>query len=412
MSGFCWKRLQLAGFGVHDSVEFRLDEGLLAFVAPNESGKTTAVAGLTAVVFGLPSSRDRAGWGQERFRSHRGLARFEGSVDFRALDGKSYRLWRNFDTHAVRLTRVVAGGYEPVFEGEHNPGARKGTGKYETHLEKLVGMTSQEVFSSTFSIRQPLTGDHRLPQEVSALLAGSGGGSHQTALRELEEQIVQRTKYTKQYGLPGNNKSKDRELEELEERVQELKTAIREGRGAADTLQRVQEQLAQATDKERHLRAEVEHLNGTVGAVKSWLDAQESYDREQRTYNTAKQKLEDLRELEREIKRLETEAAPLYESAERNWEFSGGRALPYLEQRRDDAPVAIGEYRYLQSSLAKLGEHRAQKERFGLLQNTPQDRLTELANGAGVQANLEREVKRAEEDLERNPSRNAAGYGL
>ena len=401
MSGLCWKRLQLAGFGVHDSVELELDEGLLAFIAPNESGKTTAVAGLTAVVFGLPSSRDKTSWGQERFRSQRGLSRFEGSVDFRALDGKSYRLWRNFDTHAVRLTRAVVDGYEPVFEGEHNPSARKSTGKYESYLEKLVGMTSQEVFSSTFSIRQPLTGDHRLSQEVSALLAGSGGGSHQAALKELEEQIVQRTKYTKQYGLPGNNKSKDRELEELTGSVQEVRAAIREGSAAAGTLQQVQEQLARATDKERSLRAEVERLNSAVGAGKSWLDAKDNYDREQRTYSISKQRLEDVRELEREIKRSEIDPAPLRESAERNWEFVGDRALPYVEQRRDDAPAAIGEYRHLQSILGKLNEHQTQKEQFGLLQSASQDRLAELSNEAAVQANLEREVRRAAQDLER-----------
>ncbi|MDQ3397563.1 MAG: AAA family ATPase, partial [Deinococcota bacterium] len=176
--GLTWRRLELTGFGVHDGCKFEFPEGLAAYVAPNENGKSTAVAGLTAVVFGLPGVSDKTAWGQARYRSTRGLSRFEGSVEFLALDGQVYRVWRNFATHQVRLARLENGSYTTVFDGEHNPAARKGAPQYEEHLRLLVGISSNEVFNHTFSICQPLAWGGALSNEVATLLSGSGGGSY------------------------------------------------------------------------------------------------------------------------------------------------------------------------------------------------------------------------------------------
>ncbi len=50
-----WRALELEGFGRYrDRVSVEFTGGLNTLVADNEAGKSTLVAGLTAVLFGLP----------------------------------------------------------------------------------------------------------------------------------------------------------------------------------------------------------------------------------------------------------------------------------------------------------------------------------------------------------------------
>ena len=70
MSEVTWKKLRLAGFGAYkEPVTVEFQEGLNVLVAPNERGKTTLIAGLQAILFGLPASSDPGKFGDSRFRN-------------------------------------------------------------------------------------------------------------------------------------------------------------------------------------------------------------------------------------------------------------------------------------------------------------------------------------------------------
>lgn len=151
---------------------------------------------------------------------------------------------------------------------------------------------------------------------------------------------------------------------------------------------------------ERYLRTEVEQFRGAAGAATDWLDAKDSYDREQRGYSTLKGKLEAVRELERETRSL-GETAPLTESAEWDWGYVEGRALTYVQGRRDDAPAALREYDHLQSIQSKRNEYELERQRFELLHSASEEALAELSNYPTVHARLEEGLKRAQGELER-----------
>ncbi|HEY8415910.1 MAG TPA: ATP-binding protein, partial [Thermaerobacter sp.] len=77
-----WHRLVLRGFGPYrGEARVVFPEGLVTLVAPNETGKSTLVAGLAAVIYGLPGSSDPTRFGQARFRHWLGAARFEGELE-------------------------------------------------------------------------------------------------------------------------------------------------------------------------------------------------------------------------------------------------------------------------------------------------------------------------------------------
>lgn len=365
MSQVYWKSLDLAGFGIHEAVTLEFPEGLSVFVAPNERGKSTAVAGLTAVVFGLPTSSDQTAWGQARFRNNRGLSRFEGSTVFVALDGKTYQVQRNFETHRVRLSKLEGGSWVPIFEGDHNPGAYKSARIYEEQLKMLVGLTSHELFNSTFNICQPLASGHMLSEEVAGLLAGAGGGSHTGALKALEDEIIQRTKYTRQYDLPGNNKTKDRELEHLENAITETQEAIRAGRDTADTLQIVQQKLAELEEAERLLKTNATQLEHKLYATEDWLSAWDEHQREQQIYIDLRKNLGKAEKLHENISDSEhtllSDEPTVYD-----WDFVEGKAAPYLRDRHHDAKSALSSYQSLKLQLEQRNAYRAQKEQYPL----------------------------------------------
>ena len=67
---FRLREIRLAGFGLHrEPVRFLLPQNATVWHAPNESGKSTLVHAVAAILFGLPATTDRSKFGLARFRS-------------------------------------------------------------------------------------------------------------------------------------------------------------------------------------------------------------------------------------------------------------------------------------------------------------------------------------------------------
>ncbi|HHY59266.1 MAG TPA: AAA family ATPase, partial [Clostridia bacterium] len=196
-----WLSIGLKGFGRYRSgVQVQLTDGLNILTAPNEAGKSTLVAGLRAVLFGLPSSSNPNQFGTDRYCCWEEAGAFEGEVVF-AVDDRRYRVKRNFQNHRVELAQEKAGEWEVLFRGEHNPRAHKDAGVYAGYLKELIGITTGEAFAGTFCVEQPLPEGDQLSEHVQSLLSGSGGHFGQ-ALEQLKNELSQITRFLKQYGFP------------------------------------------------------------------------------------------------------------------------------------------------------------------------------------------------------------------
>lgn len=267
-----WLELSLHGFGLYrDRVTVRLSDGVNTLVAPNERGKSTLVAGLAAVLFGLPVNSKPEEFGHARYRNWQGSNRFEGAVEFEAApDGAAvawtrYRIERNFEDHRIRLLRWDGKGWAEEVTGSHNPGAQKRNERYEVRLKEILGVTSRELFEATFCVVQPMPRARELDQKVQGLLSGAGGGHFQAALTYLENQLKRITKYSK--GVTKGNAKNDGELERTEAERRELESRIRDSQQALDSLEVIQEDLERAR-KARDEAARV--LEGKEALLRAW----------------------------------------------------------------------------------------------------------------------------------------------
>lgn len=299
MADIKWLSISLKGFGTYrDGVQVDLADGLNILAAPNEAGKSTLVAGLRAVLFGLPNSSNPNNFGTERFRSWEEPDAFEGEVVF-AVDDRTYRIKRNFHNHRVELAELRQGRWQEVFSGEHNPRAYRDSGAYPRHLKEMIGINTSEGFINSFCVEQPLPEGEQLSEHVQSLLSGSGGHFGK-ALDYLKSELSELTRFIKQYGFPRDN-NRDRKLEELQQRIEELAGKIEEGQGTVGQLQSV---LAARTELEK----ELEHTTKTLAQKKrlkeAWLEARQLYERHQDLLSRQlelKESAEELRSLKAAI---------------------------------------------------------------------------------------------------------------
>jgi len=270
MAGVVWHSVSLTGFGPYGekvTYAFPADFGVL--VAPNETGKSTLVAGLMATLYGLPTSSSPEEFGTRRYRHHGRAPAFEGEVEFTAVDGLRYHVWRDFESHRIVVTRRGLAGPERVHDGVHNPGARRGNQEYEGLIARLVGLPSRELLVATFCVTQPLPEMDQVDQKVQELLAGAGGGRPQKALERLNEEARERTRYLTDYGFPTNLR-KDRELEVLQAQIRDLTAEIEEARSTVDQYHQSAGQLQKVEAAHEEARREVGQLRQVLDALQEW----------------------------------------------------------------------------------------------------------------------------------------------
>ncbi len=270
MAGVIWHAVSLTGFGPYPrKVTYTFPAGLGVLVAPNESGKSTLVAGLMAVLYGLPASSLPEDFGQARYR-HQGRAPgFEGEVEFTGPDGLRYHVWRDFESHRVVVTRHGPEGPERIHQGVHNPGARRGNQEYEQLIARLIGLPSRELLAATFCVTQPLPETNQVDQSMQELLAGAGGGRPEPALAWLEEEARRRTRYPADYGFETNLR-KDRELETLQAQIRQLEAGIEHARSAVDGYHQAEGRLRQVDDEHREVQQEAERHRQALDALQDW----------------------------------------------------------------------------------------------------------------------------------------------
>ncbi len=319
-------QLELEGFGLYSRpATFALSPELNTFVAANEAGKTTFLAGLTAVLFGLPKSSDPNEWGTARFRSWSEPLHFRGEILLRD-ETSWHRIRRNFATHEVRWSvapvredgrdseseagsPIAAAPPDPddpawtaLFEDEHNPSARgDSVRRYREHLRDLLGLDDADLFRLIYSLtqdpedRSPEEADFRsrhVPPSVQGLLSGSGRDVREV-LTTLFDQFAEITQATKDAGLirPGSTRALNRRqagrLEEVREQQDEIRRRLEASRRTLDELHGVAEQL-------EALRQEIAEAEDALAKSRSLRDAWDRWIRARRDRRGMSEQIVDL----------------------------------------------------------------------------------------------------------------------
>ncbi|NLZ28113.1 MAG: AAA family ATPase, partial [Firmicutes bacterium] len=303
-------RLVLEGFGCYpERTEFDFSPGINCYVAENETGKTTMVAGLIATLFGLSHRRRSvSSFTLERFRNWDNPQRCSGEVYF-SVGEEDYLVRRDFDTHRVELRAMDGDGGKLIVEGEHNPEARKKLQRYDEMLLELLGLNSIELFGDTFCVGQPLPEPDKISGELQGLLAGGKGTSFDRALQNLADNLKSLTKYTGPHerGITARNQNKDRQLELLAERIKGMERQIEDGRQTADSFLSVQEELSETVEESQQIGRELEEKEKANGAWSGWIDKADKYRHANLERNKLEREAEDARKLHERIKEWQSE---------------------------------------------------------------------------------------------------------
>jgi chromosome segregation protein len=371
-----WERLLLEGFGRHRRLEACFAPGLITWIGPNESGKSTAVIGLLATVWGLPHVQDVRGLTWPRFRSWHG-GPHRGEVTLRAGDGERYTITREFERHQVRVVRHAASGDEIVVDGVHNPNARKETSTFEPWLESSIGLRDLNLVLETFVVAQEEHGGdpHRLDQEVQALVSGAGGGTYRAALESLADEMRARTRWLRRLDLGLADLRNDRQLEQLEAEIEERRAALERGRAAADGLQAAQLALASAEAEHHFARTDAERLRDAVTAQRSWVDRRDATLREAARVRDVRRSLERARELAAAVRGAEEALAETWPAFEGAPPDTGRQLDAFAATRRGSA---IARERVAEAERALAARRREAEEALA----TPAT-IEELVRGDG-----------------------------
>lgn len=240
-----------AAFGRLRNETLQFQDGLNIIEAPNETGKSTWCAFLTAMLYGINSrERDKAGFIADKNR----YAPWDGS-------SMSGRLECHADGADITLTRTTRRqtapmtDFQAVYTGTASPvegltGANCG--------ETLLGV-SREVFERSAFIRQSglaITQDAGLERRVASLISsGEEDTSYTEAYDALKKQLNRR-RFNKSGQLPALES-------ELAEVQQQLAAAVQ-----------LQQQLTNARERTQALESDVHALSDELAQHVQWEAAQ------------------------------------------------------------------------------------------------------------------------------------------
>ena len=240
-----------ATFGKLQGRTLELRDGLNIIEAPNETGKSTWCAFLTAMLYGINSrERDRAGFIAEKNR----YAPWTGTTMSGRLDcaagGQELTI-----TRTTRRQTAPLGEFQAVYAGTGDA-VPELTG--QTCGETLLGV-SREVFERSAFIRQSglaVTQDAGLERRIAALItSGQEDTSYTEAADTLKKQLNRR-RHNKTGLLP----NLEAELAELDRQLQEVSAG--------------EAQLSQARQEARQLESREAALSAELAQHDRWESAQ------------------------------------------------------------------------------------------------------------------------------------------
>lgn len=357
MAKVIWQRLILRGFGRYrDEFAIELSDNNV-LVLPNEAGKSTLVAGLAAVIFGLPATSDPTKFGQARYRNWHDPPEFSGELYF-SSGSTQYHLTRNLATHQVSLRFYAQGQWVqlPQATGVDNPSATRPFHTYHKQLQQLLGISSLDLFLATFCITQPMPTPEGLDEAVQGLLAGAGGKA--TRVQQLlENELKQITRY---YGEPlgrARGGNKDRDLEELRTEISELTKQMEAGQASSTELQVVQSRLAVLGEERQAKQKLLSTRSATLQTWSEWRTQSDRYQHGLEQQQQVEQALYRARQLDEQAVALRNQLGPYVLFAEGSLDWG-----QYLEQQLERKRELARLQRELEEVKEELVQLKANEE--------------------------------------------------
>lgn len=369
------KRVYFRGFGRWVDREFQFQEGLNLIEAPNESGKSTLIRGLTALLYGGKKEgvgrRSREDW-LDAYQPWNGKE-YGGEVDF-SVGEKEYRLIRTLQWEEEREQLV-----DPVTGrdfSDHYPMDRR---KDRNLMEGLTGL-SRNLFQQMAWIRSfPMSGDHQVVDKIRQLVHQGEEMNVRPALEYLEKELQGIGKTTAAKNKPyGMIAAKCAELEAEVATLRETYRSIREDQARLAEMKKIGAELA---EREELLSGQVKKLQNALDQAKeraALLEKQKHLEYIQERWTESVEQVNRLEKEREEVK------PPYLLSPEEVEEIRGlmdGNNRPEdradrMEERMRSLAKEIQDWEEKKALLLEIDERELQKQ------------LSDLEAGCRLQGNL------------------------
>ncbi|MGC8783010.1 MAG: AAA family ATPase [Armatimonadota bacterium] len=395
MADIRFRRLRLEGFGrFAQPVEFLFHEGINVYIAPNESGKSTLVAGIEAVLFGLEQSKDPKKFSVHRFRSWCPHDRFAGELELE-WDGRGWRFHRAFHENKLNISVLTdAGVWQPQREYTHNPRARKKVPAVHDVLEKLLaGITDRSLFERTFCLPQVLPDSSTL--EVQQLL--SGGDAYNKALKkDIVERAKQVTRYTGRMGLTPRDAYNEGKVEQWEREIETKRRSLEQSKRLVDELHEKQQKRERLENEHNELKEEVAQLEKQINACQQWLQCYEKYAQTFKEQTEIRQKLGMAQQVQSLIKQREGE-----KSRYPNWCRQDSDPKDVVSKARNRTKELLGNWNQLKENRQKYEQIAMQiQDKYSVFEQAPPEDIQLLERYEAEKERIDKELLQAKHHLE------------
>ncbi|MDO3376604.1 ATP-binding protein [Geoalkalibacter halelectricus] len=233
------RSLELRHFGKFGERNFEFRRGMNLIIGPNEAGKSTLVEAIPAVLFGVR--------GKERFRPWGRQGSCEAAL---VLEGRerTVRIERDILSDRVELVErddLYHNLYQ--FEGKVSPQGRSSErGEYLEQLTRLFGVADEDIFRASLYFGQgslEISGQGGMAAKIKTLLSGFVEVDYDRVLHTLQEDYFAVTRQNPW----GKDKTRDRELDEVRKRLEQLESRWFAEQGSLKELEDLRAELAELT---------------------------------------------------------------------------------------------------------------------------------------------------------------------
>lgn len=294
-------RIELHHFGRFVDAAFDFNAGINLVSGANEAGKSTIMAAIPAVLFGLRDKERYRPWGREGGCS--------AVLVLQTAKGTEVRIEREIISDRVSLTETDKQGAVLLsFEGKIAPlGRSSERALYLEHLERLTGQADEEIFRASLFFAQgslEIDAPGEIASRIKNLLSGCAEVDYDQVLESLHEDYFAITRENPW----GKDKAKERELEEVRTRLSELETLWNSGRSHFAEEERLQQQIAAVREELAEKKGQQSEGRRYLEWVRRQWQIEEKeaallkdYSRVQRTAGKVEDLQEELAEIQRNL---------------------------------------------------------------------------------------------------------------
>ncbi len=290
------RRLELKNFGRFGQMTVEFRRGINLVSGPNESGKSTLMEAVPAILFGCRNKERYRPWGKQ--------VESEGGLVFEERD-RVVRVTR--DLQSDRVTLVEKDGLHQnlyTFEGKAAPYCRYSErSEYLEQLVRLLGVSDEEMLRASLFFGQgslELPGKGGLPAKIKTLLSGFVEVDYDQVLASLNEDYFAITKVNPW----GKDKSKDRELDSIVARIGELEKRWYAARDASEKLDALRTRMAHLEEELEVDRGEHEKGERYLGWVRRQWQLEEREQLLRKDFNRIDRESGKVGELDKERNEL------------------------------------------------------------------------------------------------------------